>query len=133
VFLDTSFCIDLMRERKRGKKGRASRKLESLGETPLYVSLFVACELQAGAQMSDSPQTELRKVETFCEIVEIICPDRLFAITYGEAEALLRRNGKAIPTMDLLIGLTARQHGLPLLTGDDRHFRRIPGLVVETY
>ena len=50
----------------------------------------------------------------------------------GEAEAFLQRSGKSIPTVDLLIGLTAKQHGLPLLTADDEHFRRIPGLVVET-
>ena len=35
--------------------------------------------------------------------------------------------------MDLLIGLTAKLHGLPLLTADEKHFRRIPGLIVETY
>lgn len=133
MFLDTSFCIDVMRERKQGNKGPASRKLESLGETPLYMSLFVACELQAGARMSNNPQAELRKVEMLCEIVEIVLPDRSFAVAYGEAEAFLRRNGNAIPTMDLLIGLTAKQYGLPLLTADDDHFRRIPGLVVETY
>ena len=133
MFLDTSFCIDVMRERKRGKKGPATRKLELLGETPLYISLFVACELQAGARMSDNPQEELRKVELFCEIVEMIRPDRSFAVAYGEAEAFLRRSGNPIATMDLLIGLTAKQYGLPLLTGDEDHFRRIPGLVVETY
>ena len=68
-------------------------------------------------------------------------PHRLFSMLlplsesqfYGEAEAFLQRSGKSIPTVDLLIGLTAKQHGLPLLTADDEHFRRIPGLVVETY
>ena len=133
MFLDTSFCIDVMRERKRDKKGPATGKLESLGDTPLYISLFVACELQAGARMSDNPQEELRKVELFCEIVEMVLPDRSFAVAYGEAEAFLRRSGNPIATMDLLIGLTAKQYGLPLLTGDEDHFRRIPGLVVETY
>jgi tRNA(fMet)-specific endonuclease VapC len=133
MFIDTSFCIDLMRERKQGKKGPASRKLAFLGETPLYMSLFVACELQAGARMSDNPAVELRKVEMFSVLVEIVRPDRSFAVAYGEAEALLRQSGKAVPTMDLLIGVMAKQHGLPLLTADEKHFSRIPGLVVETY
>ena len=97
------------------------------------MSLFVACELQAGARMSDNPHVELRKVQMFCEIVEMVRPDRSFAVAYGEAETFLCRNGTSIPTMDLLIGLTAKQYGLPLLTADDGHFRRIPGLVVETY
>jgi predicted nucleic acid-binding protein len=35
--------------------------------------------------------------------------------------------------MDLLIGVMAKQYGLPLLTADEKHFRRIPNLVVETY
>ena len=133
MFLDTTFCIDLMRERKQGKNGPASRKLAFLGETPLYASLFVACELHAGARMSSNPQGELRKIQTLFEIIEIVLPERSFAVAYGEAEAFLRRKGAAIPTMDLLIGLTAKLHGLPLLTADDEHFRRIPGLIVETY
>jgi tRNA(fMet)-specific endonuclease VapC len=133
MFIDTSFCIDVMREHKLGKKGPASRKLASLGETPLYMSLFVACELQAGARMSDNPEAELRKVEMLSELVEIIRPDRSFAVAYGEAEAFLRQSGKTIPTMDLLIGVTAKQFGLPLLTSDEEHFRRIPGLILETY
>jgi tRNA(fMet)-specific endonuclease VapC len=133
VFIDTSFCIDVMKESRQGRKGPALRKLISLGETPLYMSLFVACELQAGAQMSDNPRTELRKVEMFSELVEIVLPDRSFAVAYGEAEAFLRKNGKTIPTMDLLTGVMAKQFGLPLLTSDENHYRRIPGLVVETY
>jgi tRNA(fMet)-specific endonuclease VapC len=133
MFLDTTFCIDLMRERRLGRNGPASSKLESLGETPLYASLFVACELHAGAGMSNHPEAELRKIETLFEIVEIVQPERSFAVAYGEAEAFLRRKGIPIPTMDLLIGLTAKLHGLPLLTADAEHFRRIPGLIVETY
>jgi tRNA(fMet)-specific endonuclease VapC len=133
MFIDTSFCIDVMRERQRGKQGPASHKLASLGETPLYMSLFVACELQAGARLSNNPHVELRKAEMFCELVEIILPDRTFAVAYGEAEAYLRQSGKSIPTMDLLIGVTAKQYGLPLISADEEHFKRIPGLVLETY
>ncbi len=133
MFLDTTFCIDLMRDRKQGKTGPASRKLAALGETPLYASLFVACELHAGARMSNNPEAELRKIQALSEIVEIVVPDRSFAVAYGETEAFLRRKGRTIPTMDLLIGLTAKLHGLPLLTADNEHFSRIPGLVVETY
>jgi predicted nucleic acid-binding protein len=133
MFIDTSFCIDVMRERQRGKQGPALHKLDSLGETPLYMSLFVACELQAGARLSNNPYGELRKVELFCELVEIIIPDRTFSVAYGETESYLRQGGRSIPTMDLLIGVTAKQYGLPLLTADEYHFKRIPGLVVETY
>jgi predicted nucleic acid-binding protein len=35
--------------------------------------------------------------------------------------------------MDLLIGVTAKMRGLPLLTRNVQHFASIPGLVLETY
>ena len=52
---------------------------------------------------------------------------------YAEAAAALITAGTPIPVMDLLIGITAKTNGLPLLTRDNRHFHRIPGLVVEWY
>lgn len=133
MFLDTTFCIDLMREHHRKAKGPAMRKLAELGATPLYASLFVACELQAGARMAREVNSELRKVQRLLERMILVLPDETFAVAYGEAEALLRKKGKPIPQMDLLIGVMAKMHGLAILTRDPTHYQYIPGLVVETY
>lgn len=133
MFVDTSFCVDLMREQRRGADGPATRKLRELGDTPLMASVFVLCELQAGARLSHDPKRELRKVALFSDSVTVVYPDQAFAVAYGEAEAHLRRRGTPIPTMDLLIGVMAKSHGLPLLASDPSHFARIPGLVVEGY
>jgi len=133
MFLDTSYCIDLMRERTRRENGPATRKLEELADIALYMSLFVACELQAGACMATRPAEELRKVGRLMEHVELVFPDRSFAVAYGEAEAALRRKGHPIPTMDLMIGVQAKCFGMPLLAGPDNHFLRIQGLIVENY
>lgn len=133
MFLDTSFCIDLMREQHRGADGPATRKLRELGDTPLLASVFVLCELQAGARLSRNPRRELRTVAHFSEAVSVVYPDPAFAVAYGEMEAHLRRQGTRIPTMELLIGMTAKLHGLPLLAHDPTHFGLIPGLVLESY
>ena len=122
-----------MRERHRRIDGPATQKLSSLGQTPLYISLFALCELNTGAQLAEKPQEEIRKVQHLSELVEVVLPDQTFPIAYGEAEAALRRRGTTIPTMDLLIGVTAKAYGLPILTRDSIHFGRIPGLVVEGY
>ena len=53
-FLDTSFMIDLLREEKRRTRGPAHQKLEQLSFTPVRLSLFVVCELEAGASLSVS-------------------------------------------------------------------------------
>ena len=133
MFMDTSFCVDLFREQNNQAKGPATRKLEHLGDTPIMASVFVVCELQAGARMSQNPDAELRKVEIFTDRIGVIYPDSVFAVAYGEAEAFLRSMGKPVPTMDLLIGIQAKIHGLPLLTRDATHFKLIPGLVIESY
>lgn len=133
MFLDTSFCIDLMRERHREAAGPAEAKLRQLGDTPLLTSIFVLCELHAGARLSKHPRRELRKVALLAERLTVLYPNAAFPTLYGELEAHLRRSGTPVPTMDLLIGTAARAHGLPLLTRDREHFDLIPGLVVETY
>ena len=133
VHLDTTFCIDLIREARRGVAGRATAKLSQLADTALFASVFVVCELQAGARLSHNPRTELRRVGRLVNELEVVFPDETFPVSYGEAEAHLRRHGTPIPTMDLLIGVLARSHGRPLLTRDHEHYRKIPDLVVETY
>ena len=133
MFLDTTFCVDLMREQRRGVGGPATAKLATLGDTPLHASVFVFCELHAGARLSRSPEREMAKVERLADKLTIVYPDAMFPVAYGELEARLRKKGTPIPTMDLLIGTIAHSHGLPLLTRDDRHFLLISGLVIEAY
>lgn len=133
MFVDTSYCVDLMREQNRSECGPATLKLQSLGSIPIMASVFVICELQAGARMSAHPKRELQRVEILADNLRIVYPDTSFPVAYGETEALLRKQGYPIPTMDLLIGVTARIHGLVLLTRDSSHYKLIPDLVVESY
>lgn len=100
---------------------------------PIMASVFVICELQAGARMSAHPKKELQRVEILADNLRIVYPDTTFPVAYGETEALLRKQGYPIPTMDLLIGVTARINGLALLTRDSSHYKLIPDLVVESY
>jgi predicted nucleic acid-binding protein len=133
ILLDTSFCIDWLRENTRCIEGDAGRKLKSLGSLPLAVSLFTLCELEAGAQGSRSPESELRKVRRFIDHVTLVVPGRGFPALYGEVFQGLKREGIRIPLMDLLIGLCAKQESLPVLTRDIDHFSRILGLTVESW
>lgn len=133
MFIDTYFCIDIIREKAKGIIGPGIDKLKSLADTQLYASLFSACELRAGAMMSQNPDKELKKVETLLEYLTVVYPDISFPVIYGETEAQLRKSGIKMPVMDLLIGVTAKSFGMPLLTKDIIQFKNIPGLVVESY
>ena len=133
MLLDTSFCIDLLWEQKKNKRGPAIQKIETLAGVELFSSIFVLCELQTGARLSTNPRQETKQVNALFELLTVVYPDYSFAASYGEAESILRKKGNSIPTMDLLIGLTAKMYGLPLITRDIKHFQRIPGLKVEGY
>jgi predicted nucleic acid-binding protein len=133
MFLDTSFCVDMIREHTRERTGPAIRKLGSLGDVRLFLSVFVLCELRAGAEMSADSRKELGRIEEFIDSFTIVYPDKNFAVLYGETAADLQRQGTPIPLMDVLIGVTAKAWGLPLLTRDVEQYMKIRGLVVESY
>ncbi|MCA1754289.1 MAG: type II toxin-antitoxin system VapC family toxin [Spirochaeta sp.] len=133
VLLDTRVCVDLLRESARGVHGPAHGALKTLGDTRLYLSMYSVCELSTGAFLSPQQQLEQRRVADFVRHLTILYPDIAFPTLYAEAAAALIRAGTPIPVMDLLIGITAKSNGLPLLTRDRKHFIHIPGLAVEYY
>jgi predicted nucleic acid-binding protein len=131
--LDTTFLVDLLRERRRGEEGPASRLLGRLADEALAVSVHVACELFAGAELADEPERERERVAALVNALQVVQPDDRFAPPYGELLAELRRRGSPVPTMDLLIATAARVHEAALVTRNARDFERIPGLDVIAY
>ena len=53
--------------------------------------------------------------------------------TYAQLRADLERRGERLDNMDLFIASTALEHQLVLVTGNGRHFARIPDLVLEDW
>jgi len=52
---------------------------------------------------------------------------------FGEFKAMLRRAGKAIGDIDLLIAGVAASRGLKVVTNNTEHFERIPGISLENW
>jgi predicted nucleic acid-binding protein len=59
--------------------------------------------------------------------------DAWAARRYGVVRAELERNGTPLGEADLRIGAVALTHDLTVVTGNLRHFRKIPGLRVENW
>ena len=131
--LDTSFLVDLLRETAKGSDGPARRKLASLAQEELWVSVHVACELRTGAELSTTPEVERAKIDTLLGGVQIAYPDERFAPAYGRLLAWLRKRGDTIATMDLLIATAAIVDSAPIVTRNTKHFSRVPGLAVLDY
>lgn len=133
IHCDSSYLIDLLREQARGKSGRATAFLEDHQTDRLCVSVFVVCELEAGAANSMAPDRERARVRALLNAVDTTYPDERFAPLYAEALVTLQKSGRAVATMDLLIGTAAAVDEASLVTANRKHFESIPDLDVLDY
>ncbi len=128
--LDTDFIIDLLR-----RKPDAEKKLEdlTLDGVTLATTPLNASELYQGAYNSGQPMEEAKKVRRLLETLEILEFSIAASETFGKLSTELKRIGNEIGVFDLLIASIALVHGETLLTRNDRHFSKVPGLAVENY
>jgi tRNA(fMet)-specific endonuclease VapC len=135
IHLDTSFVVDLLRDRHRHRLGPASAYLESLDkDEDLAVSVHMVSELMAGACAQGAPREEAARVERLCDALLVRYPDSRFAPAYGRLLlASLNAAGVSVHAMDLLIATAAVLDDAPLVTRNARHFAKVPGLRLEAY
>lgn len=97
-----------------------------------FTSAVVAGELFRGAYRSDRPDYHLRKIEEkVLSAVTVLPYDAAVARVCGRLQAALEADGMPLADPDLQIAATAVYHGLALVTGNLRHFSRVPGLALE--
>ncbi len=94
-----------------------------------FTSAVTVGELFSGAFRSPTPERHLRNLEDrVLPAVTVLPYDAAVARVFGELRAGLERRGARLPDADMQIAATALYHGLELVTGNLRHFQRIPGL-----
>ena len=128
LILETTFLIDLERERRRGAGGPAHEALARAASDRLFVTFTVAGELAAGASLSDRAAWE-----SFLAPFHVLPCTRDVCWEYGRVFRHLQQNGILIGANDLWIGATALAHGMPVVTANAEHYRRLPGLEVVAY
>jgi tRNA(fMet)-specific endonuclease VapC len=127
--LDTSILISLTRERSPALRTR----FEQFGLEELAVSAVTVGELRYGAEKSMRSAEAHVVIDRLASLVDILPLDPTVARTYGEVRALLERSGPMIGNNDLWIASHALAVGRTLVTGTQREFARVPGLVVENW
>jgi tRNA(fMet)-specific endonuclease VapC len=133
IHLDTSFLIDLLREQSRGAAGPATAWLDKEASTALGASLFVHCELYAGAAGAAHPAREQERIRGLLASIALVLPSDSFAARYGATLVHVQRTSKNISTMDLLIATAALEERAPLVTANRRHFSVVPDLQILSY
>jgi tRNA(fMet)-specific endonuclease VapC len=98
-----------------------------------FVSAVTVGELYHGAYRSAARERHLTNIEErVLPAVTILPYDASVAKIFGELRADLERAGTRLDDADLQIASTALHHGLELVTGNIRHFDRVPGLRVNS-
>ena len=123
-----------MRETTGARPGGALDFIESVdGDELLAVSVHVASELRAGAELSRKPLKEHEELDHLLAGVIVAFPDARFAPMYGRLLAAVQRSSRPIAAMDLLIATAAVLDDAPLVTRNLKDFSRVPGLRVLGY
>jgi len=119
------------------KKQPTPGLLARLAETPRnqqHISTITISEIVYGACKSDRPAHHLRNLqEVLLPAVNLLGFDSKAAFVCGRIRAELEKAGTPLALADLEIAAIALANQLVLVTGNTRHFARIPGLTVENW
>lgn len=100
---------------------------------PKAISVISYGELVFGAHGSQRVTENLAKVYRLKEIFPLIDLTPAIMDTFGALKAQLRKNGTPVDDFDLLIGATALAIGYCVVTNNQRHYARIPGVQVVNW
>lgn len=123
ILVDSDRVIDAL-------SGRATAPalLAGLRDQGLAVSSITIGEVLDGTYRTTDTVASLVAYRRFLARFAVLDVTDVVADTFAFLRAGLRKQGNLIPDLDLLIAATALVHDLALLTRNERHFARVPGL-----
>jgi predicted nucleic acid-binding protein len=123
---DTDAISELL---KRRPAAGYVRWLAAIPREEQFTSAVVIGELYKGAFRSAAVARHLENIEKrVLPSVTVLSYDAAVARVYGEIRARLEEGGRPLADADLQIAATALLHDLELVTGNLRHFSRVPRL-----
>lgn len=129
IVLDTDVISDLMSSRP---SPRLLRRLGAVSVAEQATTAVTIGEIAYGARRAERLDLYERAVQLLAE-VRVLPFDRAAAESYGSIRLALEREGRRLPDPDLRIAATALAHDATLITGNIRHFERVPDLACEDW
>lgn len=126
--LDTNICIFFL----RGKLN-LDNIIKEKGRENCFISEITVVKLRYGAENSDNPTKSHKSVDAFVNGLSII-PIYGSIKRYAKEKVRLRKIGKPMhDEFDLLIGVTAVENKLTLVTDNVNDFERLDGVKIENW
>ncbi len=131
ILLDTDVVSHLLRSVAEAKLVRRLRQVPADGR---FISSISVGEILYGVERTGRHEAIRERLEKdFISRIEILPFDLEAARVYGHIKAHLHRAGQPLSEPDLRIASIAACNGLTLITGNEVHFRRVPGLKMENW
>lgn len=126
--LDTNICVHFLRG-----KFEVDEVIKSKGLDNCYISEITVLELRYGAENSSDKVKSHQAVDLFLKGIVII-PIFGSIRKYAEEKVRLNKIGKPQnDEFDLLIGVTAVENKLILVTENRKDFERLQGIEIENW
>jgi len=132
LILDSSIVVAA--ERQGQTVAQLLRYIASAaGDQQAVLSAIGLTELTHAIWRAQVPSIRQRREQFISDLladVEVVPYTRETALLAGKIDGECAAKGISIPSIDLLIGATALEHGYSVATVNLRHFRLIPGLKI---
>jgi tRNA(fMet)-specific endonuclease VapC len=123
ILLDTNIVIEVL----SGNTEIADKINKFSG---FSICSIVLGELYIGLNRGINKSKNLKVFNDFLQGCTLINIDNETAKLYGEIVSKLYKKGKPIPTNDIWIAASAKQHGFTLITRD-KHFKEIEDIDIK--
>lgn len=130
------FCFDtdvLSALLKRDPPLGLVRRIGSVPAANQFTTAITTGEMLYGAARRGSSDLSERVRILLSGAIRILPFDEHAAAVYGSLRATLETGGEPLAEPDLRISAIALSQRLTLVTGNTRHFRRVPGLALENW
>jgi tRNA(fMet)-specific endonuclease VapC len=125
--LETDTCIAILRGNATVIERRAAT------DDNVATTWITVAELHYGAAKSRAPEKNRGLAKSFLATLPILGLDEASAQIFGEAKAILEQRGQRLADADLFIGAIAVANRAIVVTGNRRHYERIPGVTLEDW
>ncbi len=124
--LDTDHCVAMLRQKLDPQT--LIRQTDSIAITTITLA-----ELAHGANRSLRTQENLQRIRELASAVSLVEFDTESAYIFGEIKHELETTKQSLEDIDLQIASICMRHTGVLVTHNQRHYRRIRGLVIEDW
>jgi tRNA(fMet)-specific endonuclease VapC len=128
--LDTDTLSEVMKGVDTAVQDNARQYLRAFGH--FTFSLITRYEILRGLKARRATR-QIARFEQRCQQSVVLPITDEIIIQAADLYALLHQEGQLISDADILIAATALRHNLVMVTENVDHFRRIPGLRIESW